>query len=429
MILLISVDGFGSQYLHDTRAQMPHIRKLAQNGATADRMECSFPTLTRPNHTTLITGLPPGEHGVIGNDYLDRNTGRVIECRPRLDYRAIVTAPTLPDAAKAAGLTTAGVAWPASAASPSLDWTVPDLDFQGDFERGSTPGLLEALNAEGVSHKQRHTWKRAGLDGLRPRDRMRARIAEHLIRKRRPNLLLLKLITLDSVQHVSGPRSSEAFDACAFIDEQIGLLIDAVTKAGMADKTTWLIVSDHGFVTYDRWICPNVILKQEGILTTAGTKPGPGKALCLAQGGAAFVYTSPAEDGKSIAPTLAARLRDLEGVAAAFEPHDFPAYGHQPPSQNPREPDIILVAKAGYCFNPLHSGDSAVRPVGITRGAHGHLPFNPGMQAVFIASGAGVRKGTRISSIRNLDIAPTAASLLGVELPSAKGRILRKILK
>ena len=429
MVVVISVDGFGSQYLRDPRAKMPNLRKLARDGATADRMECAFPTLTRPNHTTLITGRSPGAHGVIGNEYLNRETGRIVECRPRTNYLEIVKAPTLMDAAKEAGLTTAGVAWPASAGSPSLDWTIPDLDFQGDFERASTPGLLEALQAEGISHKQRHTWKRSGLLGLRPRDRMRVAVAEHIIRKRRPNLLLLNLITLDSVQHVSGPRTDEAFAACAFIDEQIGRLIAAADEAGMTDNTTFLIVSDHGFVTFDKWICPNVLLKREGTLSANDARPAPGTAVCLAQGGAAFVYVADSADGRSLVPDLAAPLRKLEGVAAAFEPGDFAAYGHRPPDRNPREPDILLAARPGYCFNPIRSGDSTIIPVGAARGAHGHLPFHPGMQAAFIAAGTGVKRGGQTGAIRNLDVAPTIASLLRIEFPTAEGRVLREILK
>src|SRR5215213_5075409 len=71
-VVLISVDGLAHYYFEDPKAPMPFIRQLAANGARAKRMKTSMPTNTWPNHTTLVTGVHPGKHGVIGNDYFDR---------------------------------------------------------------------------------------------------------------------------------------------------------------------------------------------------------------------------------------------------------------------------------------------------------------------------------------------------------------------
>src|SRR5215213_3934105 len=71
-VILISVDGLAHYYFDDPKAPMPTIRKLAADGARAKRMKTSMPTNTWPNHTTLVTGVQPGKHGVIGNDYFDR---------------------------------------------------------------------------------------------------------------------------------------------------------------------------------------------------------------------------------------------------------------------------------------------------------------------------------------------------------------------
>ncbi|MCP5558318.1 MAG: alkaline phosphatase family protein [Verrucomicrobiaceae bacterium] len=71
-VILVSIDGWAHHYFEDPKCQMPAVKTLAANGARAKRMECSYPTVTWTNHTTLVTGVQPGKHGVIGNDYFDR---------------------------------------------------------------------------------------------------------------------------------------------------------------------------------------------------------------------------------------------------------------------------------------------------------------------------------------------------------------------
>src|ERR1700744_1888149 len=76
IVVLISVDGLAHYYFDDPKAEMPTIRELAAEGARASDMKCSMPTVTWPNHTTLVTGVNPAKHGVIGNNYFDRQTGQ-----------------------------------------------------------------------------------------------------------------------------------------------------------------------------------------------------------------------------------------------------------------------------------------------------------------------------------------------------------------
>ena len=92
-------------------------------------MKASMPTVTWPNHTTLVTGVQPGRHAVIGNNYLDRATGKVVTLLPdpTLNKDEIVKSPTVYGLAHAAGLKTAAVIWPASRGAKPLDWTVPDV--------------------------------------------------------------------------------------------------------------------------------------------------------------------------------------------------------------------------------------------------------------------------------------------------------------
>src|SRR3954452_936755 len=76
IFVMISVDGLAAHYLDDPKATIPNIRSLMLEGARASSMKPVSPTVTWPNHTTLVTGFSPAKHGVIGNNYLDRATGK-----------------------------------------------------------------------------------------------------------------------------------------------------------------------------------------------------------------------------------------------------------------------------------------------------------------------------------------------------------------
>jgi predicted AlkP superfamily pyrophosphatase or phosphodiesterase len=105
-VVMISLDGLAGFYRDDPKAEMPTLRKLAELGATASSMKASTPTVTWPNHTTLVTGVTPARHGVVGNNYLDRATATpvVLIGDPVLDKAQILRVPTIYDLAHAAGL-------------------------------------------------------------------------------------------------------------------------------------------------------------------------------------------------------------------------------------------------------------------------------------------------------------------------------------
>src|SRR5215475_5308094 len=78
IVVMISVDGLSAYYLDDPKAEMPTIKRLASKGARASMMKASTPTVTWPNHTTLVTGVTPARHGVLGNNYFDRASGKKV---------------------------------------------------------------------------------------------------------------------------------------------------------------------------------------------------------------------------------------------------------------------------------------------------------------------------------------------------------------
>jgi predicted AlkP superfamily pyrophosphatase or phosphodiesterase len=72
-VILISIDGFRADYLD--RGVTPTLASLAASGVRADALRPSFPTLTFPNHYTLVTGLYPDHHGIVDNRMTDPATG------------------------------------------------------------------------------------------------------------------------------------------------------------------------------------------------------------------------------------------------------------------------------------------------------------------------------------------------------------------
>src|SRR4051812_11236204 len=143
IVVVISVDGLAGFYLDDPKADMPTIRQLAREGARASSMKAVTPTVTWPNHTTIVTGDFPARHGVVGNNNFDRVSGNRVTLisDPVYDKDQIVKVPTLYDLAKARGMTTAAVRWPASRNARTLDWAIPDVATDELLHRYTTRGL------------------------------------------------------------------------------------------------------------------------------------------------------------------------------------------------------------------------------------------------------------------------------------------------
>ncbi|MGC3971446.1 MAG: alkaline phosphatase family protein [Pirellulales bacterium] len=168
-VILVSIDGLANFYFDDHRAHMPTLRRMAAEGARADGMLCSFPTVTWPNHTTLVTGVVPAKHGVIGNGYYDRAKGAGVQLilDPVFDKDQVVKVPTIYDVAHQAGLRTAGIIWPATRNAKTLDYTVPDMGTSEEWTQYGTRSWLEELRAEGIPVDRQTAWFKDKAAGAR----------------------------------------------------------------------------------------------------------------------------------------------------------------------------------------------------------------------------------------------------------------------
>jgi predicted AlkP superfamily pyrophosphatase or phosphodiesterase len=429
-VVLVSIDGLAGFYFDDPRADLPTLRQLAKEGVRAEGLVCSFPTVTWPNHTTLVTGTPPGKHGVIGNNYLDRESGAKVPFipDPLFDKDQIVKSPTVYDAAHQAGLVTAGIVWPATRNAKTLDWTVPDMFGDEAWPQFGTRPWLAELRAAGIPVDRHGVWTGETGGGV-PRDWLYTRMARHLFEHHPPNLLLIHLVEVDHVQHRRGPRSDDAYWSISYADDRLRDLVEAARKSPFGERTTFVIASDHGFFPIEQDIRPNVLLRQMGLLNVEDGKLGDKQAYAVSQGGGCMVYILDQERKPGIARELAESLAQMEGVEAVFSPDRFGEIGQSTPDQDPKAPDLWLAAKSGYSFSDDHAAESPVGRRAEPAGTHGYLPHHADMLGTLVISGYGVNAGTTLGRVSNLDVAPTIAALLGVSLSTAEGKPLKEALR
>ncbi len=428
-VVMISVDGLAHYYFDDPKAEMPNIRKLAAEGARAEKMKAVLPTVTWPNHTSLVTGVTPAKHGVTGNSYFDRKELKVVPLiwDPLLDKEQIIKVPTIYDLAKKAGMSTAAVTWPGSRGIKNFDWTVPCVNKSDLFVEFSTPSLLEEFKAAGIPYENE-------ADGFKDgqgenRDRIHVRMLNHIISKHKPRFTLFHILEVDHIEHAHGPQSPEAYAAVRFADDLVGE-VWAQMKQTFGDKATIIIVSDHGFFNYRQTISPNVALRDAGLLTALGGKVTGGEVRSSGQGGSTMIYILDELNREKLIPQIAAMMQKLEGVSLVLTPDKFPAYGLPTRKQNPNFADIVLSAKEGYMFNDSAGGDVVISPITEKiKGAHGYDPNEPRLHATFVASGSGIKRGAKLGTVTNISVAPTAAALLGLKMPNVEGQVIEAALE
>lgn len=428
-VVLVSVDGLAAGYLDDPKAELPTLRRLIAAGAHAKGMRTTFPSVTWPSHTSLITGTHPAKHGVLGNGVWNRERGRGVTYigDPELTKDEAIRVETLYDIASKAGYSTASVIWPCANGAKTLNWVIPDSNKPQLHARFTTPGLVEDLAKAGIDIRPLGEWGWA-KERSTERDVLYTRVALHLLKEHRINLLLVHLITPDGVEHAYGPYTREAYAAVAESDARIGELWKALQEPPFAGKSTLFVVSDHGFAPYEKLIRPNVALKELGLITTDdGGKVTGRKAWCVAQGGSAFIYLLN-DDARTRLAGVRDALAKIEGVSEVLDAEAFGKLGIPAPARNAEAPDLVLTTGPGYSFQDSASGEAVVDAGGY-KGTHGHDPRPDYMHATFIAAGAGIKPGTKLDLIHNVDVAPTIAHLLGVQLPHADGQVLKEILE
>ena len=420
-VVMILIDGLPAYLLDDPQASLPVIRGLVKEGVAAEAgMTVSDPSITWPNQTTLVTGCHADKHGVLFNGLLKRRgPGELVEYFTSSTQKELVRVPLLFDVLKQAGHTSAAINWPCTRGSKSIDDNFPDVP--GPLAH-TTPRLKDELARMGLL--DRFKW---GNDMVQ--DEIWTEATCHVIRDRMPRFLALHLNNVDTVHHRYGPKSAPGYAAAAANDANVARVLGALDDAGLRDRTTVFVVADHGFIAAPKLLKPNAILRRNGLLKMEDDRVRSGRALAVAEGGTAMVYLTDPARARADHETVVRLFRGAEGIAAVLEPKDYPRYHLPQPTDNSGMGDLVLAAKEGYSFSLDARGDDLVVANEMSStGAHGYLSTEPKMNAIFVAAGAGIKRGYRLSTLDNIDVAPTVARLLGVTLEHATGRVLEEIL-
>ncbi|HEX2761331.1 MAG TPA: ectonucleotide pyrophosphatase/phosphodiesterase [Rhizomicrobium sp.] len=416
-VLMISIDGMQPADVIDPSRGFaaPNLRKLMAEGVYATGVRNALPTVTYPNHTTLITGVWPAKHGIAGNQTFDPKQQNMAGW---YWYARDIKVPTLWDAVHQAGGKVASLSWPVSVGAASIDYNIPEY-WRARIEEDmklvqalSTPGLVESLQkSTGLTLAQ--------ADGETVAvDVGRLRYTAALIAAKKPRFTTVHLRGLDHVEHESGPGSAEAKAALAEIDAAVGKLVAEARK--VQPDLVVAIVSDHGFAKVEKEVNLIAPFIQAGLITLdASKKVTSWQAEPWGSASVAVILANP--NDATVKAKVAALLSSLQvkpelNIARIIDAKGIAELGGTP------------MASFWVDFKPgTVMGQNPAAPMvgpGSIKGTHGYVPTHPEMRASFILSGKGLGKSGSLGEIDMRDIAPTLAKVMGVALPRADGKPL-----
>ena len=419
-VLMISVDGLRPLDVIDAPARginVPNLRAFMTDGAYASGVKNVLPTVTYPDHTTLITGVWPDVHG-IGNNVKFDPLGKNYE--GWYWYSSDIKVPTLWDAVHNSGKVVASLDWPVSVDNPSIDYDVPEYwrAFQPDdlkiIHALTTRGLPESLEkATGMPVSAMFAETPAS-------DLARAKFAGALYAQVKPEFMTVHLVSIDGNQHEFGPDTPQAHEAIETDDAAVGALV-AAARAAQPDVVV-VVVSDHGFAPVEHDVNLMVPFIEAGLITVDPTthKITDWKAEPWDAGGSEAVVLKDPNDA-AVKKQVADLLRKLaanpaNGIAQVIDKQTVSKMGGD------------VQASFWVDFKPGYEGGrqlvSAMVTAGSIKGTHGYFPTHPEMRATFMIEGPGIPKGKKLGEIDMRAIAPTVAKVMGVSLATAKQKPL-----
>ncbi len=364
-VILVSIDGFRADYL--AHGQTPVIAALAAQGVQAV-MRPSYPSLTFPNHYTLVTGLRPDHHGIVDNTMDDPVLGHFTMENSK-DPRWWEGGEPLWITADHQGLKTAVMYWPGSdrvirGGQPDY-WKPYDKTFLADDR---VDQVLKWLDL--------------------PQDQ-------------RPSFIALYFDLVDTEGHHHGPGSKELDAALASTDAAMGKLVAGLKARGLYDHANLVVVADHGMASTSK---DRLIYIDDDA------------------GGANAIHTVTLGAGSGLSLTQDAPAGTLERLLAPHEHMTCWKKGEMPEAlhygTNARVPPIVCMAQTGW-YITTHERFAAMKDFNV--GSHGFDPAAPEMAALFVAEGPAFKAGQTLPAFDNVDIQPLVARLLGIEVPKGDG--------
>jgi len=372
-VILVSLDGF--RYDYPAKYGAPHIQSMAKDGASAPNgMLPSYPSLTFPNHLTLVTGLYPEHHGIVANSFFD--PGRKAEQGQTYVY----TKPaTNGDGSWYGGTPLWVLAEQQGMRSACLFWPGSEAEIQG-----KRPSYYLHYDDK--------------LDDAKRVDQVIAWLS--LPPELRPHFITLYYSNVDHAGHLYGPDSDEVRAAVHHVDDMIG---DLQTKlAALKLPVDLVVVADHGMVKLEG---DPIDLSQFADLTDVHTE-------------GSLLY---AKDDAAAEKLYEQFKAHPDARFNVYRRKDVPLGLHY--DGNPREGDPVIVPNGPYLFRtkPV-SGAGAMN--GTLRGGHGFDPNKmPEMKAIFFADGPDIQAGVQLPTFENVNVYPFITRLLDLRAPLTDGAL------
>ena len=357
-VLLVSIDGLRADIPGSGR--MPTLDALFAQGAHAAWLNPSYPTLTFPNHYTLVTGLRPDRHGIVHNDMRDAVLGQFESKKASGRDGRFWGGEPVWIGAQRAGLKTATMFWPGSEAE--IAGGRPD--HWRPFDSGTTPA-------------QRVASVLAWLD---------------LPAAERPRFITLYLEQYDVAAHADGTFSPRALGAMHEIDDALAALLRGLEARRLRDSTNLIVLSDHGMAdvrsvdtAYLDDVLPEALFSWSSLGPVAHITPRPGQEADVAR-----------------------RLVGRHDHYTCWSKETLPAAWHY--GRNPRIAPFVCQSDVGWRLQ-LHRHPLPRQPV---KGEHGFAPEDPQMRAFFVATGPDFVPYAALPAFDNVDVYPLLAHLLGI---------------
>ncbi len=373
-VVLVSFDGFRHDYVE--LYQPPNFKKFIVAGSGADALVPSFPSKTFPNHYTIVTGLYPGNHGLVDNSFYDRDreTTYTMSERDKVGDAYYYGGVPLWRLVQQHGMKSASCFWVGSEIAD--EGLHPDYYYPYD---GSFP--FEA-RVDQV------------LEWLR------------LPEGKRPQFITLYFSSPDHEGHNYGPLSQQTREAVMRADTLLGRLMDGLEKIDLPVNV--LLVSDHGMKEMEQ-------TKETFIFLEEVIKPD-GDIKVVSSGTQVHVYTSNKQQTDSVYALVNGKGKNFRVVK---KPH-YKASWHY---QHDRTGDLMLLAEPGYYFRVGTPAGYDTSGDGKKFGVHGYDPDEvKDMHGIFYALGPNIRAGVKLSAFRNIHIYPLIAKILDIKPPPVDGK-------
>lgn len=363
-VLLLSFDGFRHDYVDKYNAE--NFKKFIAEGSAAKSLIPSFPSKTFPNHYSIVTGMYPGNHGLVGNIFYDsiRNITYSIGNREVVEDPFYYGGTPLWQLTQQNGYESASYFWVGSEAPV----------------KGSYPDYYYRYNEE-IPNKERIEQVMKWLE---------------LPEEERPRFISLYFSLVDTEGHSTGPNSRELTLSVKEADFLLGYLMEKLKEVDLPVDV--IITSDHGMTEVNE----NSSIDPEPIFRLI-----PSEAKTISDAIISQVYL-PKEKVESTYKTLKAKEDNFK----VYKKGEMPENWHY--NNNYRIGDILILADPGYIFNnKSFSGN---------KGVHGYDAYTTSdMHGILYARGPNINKGVLIEPIENINIYPLITKILGFENPEIDG--------